>query len=164
MNTSFVIRAANESDTLAVSPLIRSAFTPETVPGWATAAIQSVHESNNEAALATTFSNAALARVALVETHVAGYICFEKPHLLSIVAVDPRHQRRGIASALIEDAIAAIDQAHPELEVLQVSATELSQPLYAKHGFYPISPMLNVAERRFIRMAKWLRPGRMGWL
>jgi predicted GNAT family N-acyltransferase len=57
---------------------------------------------------------------------------------------------------MIEEAVAATDQAHPELEVLQVNATELSQPLYAKHGFYPISPMMNVAERRFVRMANWL--------
>lgn len=163
MNVSFAIRAAHVEDAPAVSRLIQSAFTPETVPGWSTAAIQSIVESNNEETLAATFSNAALVRVAVIEQRVVGYVCFEKPHLLAIVAVDPSHQRQGIASALIADAIAAIDQAHPELEVLQVNATELSQPLYAKHGFYPISPMMNVAERRFVRMAKWLRPMRMGW-
>jgi hypothetical protein len=41
---------------------------------------------------------------------------------------------------LIEEAVAATDQAHPELDVLQVNATELSQPLYAKHGLLPNQP------------------------
>jgi predicted N-acetyltransferase YhbS len=163
MNICFAIRAANSDDASAASRLVQSAFTPETVPGWSVAAIQLVHESNGDASLAAMIPNAALARVAVIEQRVVGYVCFEKPHLLAIVAVDPSHQRQGIASTLIADAIAAIDQAHPELEVLQVNATELSQRLYAKHGFYPISPMMNVAERRFVRMAKWLRPMRMGW-
>jgi predicted N-acetyltransferase YhbS len=157
------LRTAHKDDAPYVSRLIRSAFTTNTVPGWSLSAIQSVVESNGEAAFAEKLPKAALARVASIEQRVVGYICFEKAHLLAIVAVDPAHQRQGVASALIDDAIAAIDQTHPELEVLQVSATELSQPLYFKHGFYPISPMLNVAERRFVRMAKWLRPRRMGW-
>jgi predicted N-acetyltransferase YhbS len=163
MNDSFWIRAAHNADAPSVARLIRSAFTTHTVPGWSLAAIQSVVESNSEAAIAERLPNVALSRVASIEQRVAGYICFEKPHLLSIVAVDPSHQRQGVASALIEDAIAALDQTHPENEVLQLSATELSQPLYTKHGFYPISPMMNVAERRLVRMAKWLRPKRMGW-
>jgi predicted N-acetyltransferase YhbS len=164
MPLSFSIRAAHKDDASSISRIVRSAFTPNTIPGWSIAAIGSILESNSEAALVGALPNAALARVAMTDQGVVGYICFEKPHLLAIVAVDQFHWRQGIASALIEDAIAAIDKAHPELEVLQVSATTLSQPLYLKHGFYPISPMLSVAERRFVRMAKWLRPKRMGWM
>jgi predicted N-acetyltransferase YhbS len=156
-------RPATESDAIGVASLVERTFNPVLVPGWSIESIRSVHKENRTEKLVTSFADAAHQRIAIVDDHIVGYVNFSKPHLLSIIAVDASQHRRGIGAALLLDAIAAVDKAYPDLEVLQVNATELSQPFYAKHSFYPISPMLNVLDRRFVRMAMWLRPSRMGW-
>ncbi|MGL4232308.1 MAG: GNAT family N-acetyltransferase [Casimicrobium sp.] len=165
MNTSHHVsfRTATKDDAMGVASLVERTFTMALVPGWSIESLRSIHEENSAEALAVSFAQAAYQRIAIVEEKIIGYINFSKPHLLSIIAVDASQHRRGIGARLLLDAIEAIDKAYLDIELLQLSATELSQPFYAKHGFYPISPMLNVGDRRFVRMAMWLRPRRMDW-
>ena len=144
--------------------LIRRVFTADIVPGWGVDALASVHEESTGASLLNALAASAFQRVVIARDGVVAYINFTKPHLLAVLAVTSELQGQGIGSRLIVEAIAEVDKANLGVEVLQVNATESSMPFYAKHGFYPITPMLNVEDRRFIRMALWLRPRRMGWL
>ena len=163
MTDRLCFRVASGQDVREISLLIRRVFTADIVRGWSSEALASVHEENSGTSLLNALTSSSFQRVVIAGGNVSGYINFSKPHLLAILAVSSELQGLGIGSRLILDAIAEIDKAHPTVEVLQVNATERSMPFYAKRGFYPISPMLNVAGRRFIRMALWLRPRRMGW-
>ncbi|TAG06130.1 MAG: GNAT family N-acetyltransferase [Betaproteobacteria bacterium] len=156
-------RPAATDDAAHVASLVQRTFTSNHVPGWSIESLRSIHDANSVEALVGSFSEASYQSVAVLDKQIIGYISFAKPHLLSIVAVDAAHHGQGIGSSLLRDAIDVVEKANPALEVLQVNATERSQPFYAKHGFYPISPMINVLDRRFMRMAMWLRPRRMGW-
>jgi len=155
--------AANE-DALGISMLVSRVFTPDRVPGWGAEALASIHEENSGTSLLNALASSVFHRVVIADGNVVAYVNFTKPHLLAILAVASESQGQGIGSRLIVDATTEIDKTHPEIEVLQVNATESSMPFYVKHGFYPISAMLNVDDRRFVRMALWLRPRRMGWL
>ena len=157
-------RTASTEDAPGISLLVSRVFVPNLVNGWGVDALVSVREENSGTSLVSALSSSAFQRVVVVCSNVVAYINFTKPHLLAVLAVASELQGQGIGSRLIVDAIKDIDKAHPEIEVLHVSATENSMPFYFKHGFYPISPMLNIDDRRFIRMALWLRPRRMGWL
>ena len=163
MTSEICYRPASSEDARGIAALISAVFVSAYVPGWGAEALESVHDENSETLLRAALPVTAYQRVAMRADKVVAYIHFSKPHLLAIMAVSPELQGQGLGSRLIVAALAEINTLHPDVEVLQVSATERSMPFYAKHGFYPISPMLNVMDRRFVRMALWLRPRRMGW-
>lgn len=163
MTSHIYLRQASFDDAIGIAALVNRVFTPEFVPGWGAEALASVCDEHSETSLQSAIQSCAYQRVAIADGRVVAYLIFSKPHLLSIMAVAPEAQGKGLGSGLIVDAIREIDKAYSGIEVLQVNATERSVSFYAKHGFYPISPMLNVESRRFIRMALWLRPRRMGW-
>ena len=164
MADGLCFRTATNQDAHGISLLIRRVFTADIVAGWGVDALANVHEESIGASLLNALAASAFQRVVIAREGVVAYINFTKPHLLAVLAVTSDLQGQGIGSRLIVEAIAEIDRANLGVEVLQVNATENSMPFYAKHGFFPITPMLNVEDRRFIRMALWLRPRRMGWL
>ncbi len=163
MTGQIYFRQATFEDASGIAALVNRVFTPASVPGWSLEALASVCHEHSETSLQSALQSCAYQRVAIADGRVVAHLIFSKPHLLSIMAVVPEAQGKGLGSRLIVDAIGAVDKGYPNIEVLRVNATERSMPFYAKHGFYPISPMLNVESRRFIRMALWLRPRRMGW-
>ena len=163
MTSEICYRPASTEDARGIAALVSAVFVSANVPGWSAEALSSVRDENAEMLLQAALPLSAYQRVAISGDKVVAYINFSKPHLLAIMAVSSELRAQGLGSRLIVDAVAHIDTSHPDVEVLQVSATERSMSFYAKHGFYPICPMLNVMDRRFVRMALWLRPRRMGW-
>ena len=158
------LRLPRESDLASITILIRTTFTVDAIPGWTRETLQTIYEENEGERLRKSVDSAAHACVAMSGEETVGYIHFSRPHLLAIIAIDPKMQGRGLGSNMLERAISEVSATNPDTELLQLSATERSEPFYSKHGFYPISPMLDVEGRRFVRMALWLRPRRLGWL
>jgi ribosomal protein S18 acetylase RimI-like enzyme len=57
-----------------------------------------------------------------------------EPHwYLPLIGVDPRHQRQGLGSALLDSMLEALDQ-HRALAYLEATSDE-NVPLYERHGF-----------------------------
>jgi hypothetical protein len=55
----------------------------------------------------------------------------------------------------LERALLHIENATPEISVVEVNATEYSIPFYRRRAFYPISELIDFEGCRFVRMAFW---------
>ena len=81
-------------------------------------------------------------RVATIEGAVVGYIVpwfvRDEAHLLNI-AVDPAHQRRGIARAMLAELVAQCTTAGRRLISLEVRVSNhVARALYEEFGFRPV--------------------------
>lgn len=86
----------------------------------------------------------------------AFYDFFVRPNLfmkgkryiaLSVLAVHPKHQRKGVGSLLLKAGLEDIDKEHPSLPVW-LRATEMGCPLYLRFGF-------KVAEKETVDLSKY---------
>jgi ribosomal-protein-alanine N-acetyltransferase len=80
--------------------------------------------------------------VARIDRDVVGYIgliCYGDEAHITNVAVDPQHQRRGIARRLIHDAILGAIELGAQAVSLEVRVSNWgAQRLYARFGFRPV--------------------------
>jgi ribosomal protein S18 acetylase RimI-like enzyme len=152
---TLTFRAALAQDAETVSAVISSAFGPETTPGWSEPALERFRLENTPDKLTECFAAASFQQVCEVDDTTIGYIYLSKPHLISLVAVHPKYQRKGVASALLDAAMERLDQNGSDVSVVEVSSTDYSSPFYLAKGFYPISPVLTFEGCRFTRMGFW---------
>jgi GNAT superfamily N-acetyltransferase len=138
-----------------VSAVISSAFGVETTPGWSEPALERFRLQNTPDKLKECFAAAFFQQICEVGGAAIGYVYLSKPHLISLVAVHPSYQRKGVASALLDAAKEHLDQSGSDVSVVEVSSTDYSAPFYLANGFYPISPVLTFEGSRFTRMGLW---------
>jgi len=85
--------------------------------------------------------------VARIDREVVGYgglICYGEEAHITNVAVDPLHQRQGIASRLLHDLIGAAIDMGAEAVSLEVRVTNWgAQRLYGRFGFRPVGVRKN---------------------
>ena len=148
-------RSARDSDAEQVSELLHRALLPNALPGWTLAAIEHLFVQNSPQALRERIREAAFAHVCLSSGGVAGFIISEKSRFLSLLAVDPSLQRRGIGSALVEYLLVHITKNVSDVSVVEVNASEYSLPFYCRRGFYPISKVIDYEGCRFVRLGYW---------
>jgi len=130
-----VIRDARSDDLQAVVALTAAAFGPT-----ADKAVRIVREVEPEVSL-----------VWEEETEIRGHTMLSRmrmgdhrPLQLSPVSVDPRHQRKGIGSALVRTALARADELGEPFVVL------LGHPsYYPRFGFEPATPLGVLAPRDY---------------
>ena len=152
---TLTFRAALAQDAATVSVVISSAFGPGTTPGWSEPALERFRLENTPDKLTECFATGFFQRVCEVDGTAIAYVYLSKPHLISLVAVHPNYQRKGVASALLAAAMEHLDQNGSDVSVVEVSSTDHSAPFYLAKGFYPISPVLTFEGSRFTRMAFW---------
>ena len=152
---TLTFRAALAQDAETVSAVISSAFGPGTTPGWSEPALERFRLENTPGKLTECFAAAFFQQVCEVDGTAIAYVYLSKPHLISLVAVHPNYQRKGVASALLAAAMEHLDQNGSDVSVVEVSSTDYSAPFYLAKGFYPISPVLTFEGCRFTRMGFW---------
>ena len=153
--TPLTYRAAEASDAPALSDLAHRALQPHVLPGWTRHAIERLLSENSETALREFLPTAGFAYVCVEPGTLVGFIAAKSPRVLSLLVVDPLHQRRGIGSRLLDLMLAFVAQHAPEVSVVEVNATEYSLPFYRRRGFYPLSEFIDYDGCRFARLGFW---------
>jgi ribosomal protein S18 acetylase RimI-like enzyme len=59
-------------------------------------------------------------------------VCYDGMAYVGFMGVDPEHQRRGVARALMEK---VIEELAPKYETLLLDSTDAAEPLYRQYGF-----------------------------
>ena len=72
---------------------------------------------------------------------------------IALLFVDDDHQRQGLASQLLDQAISACREKTPALRRITVNASPTGLPVYARWGFHPIGDELEMDGVRFTYMA-----------
>jgi predicted N-acetyltransferase YhbS len=147
---------ATSADATGIAQLLKAAFTQATVAGWSAEALDRFHDRHAPEAIDVALTTASYQRLCVSGKDVVGYIMISKPSLLTLLAVAPTYQGCGIGSYLLNLALDHINlYFHHQVSLVEVSATGNSAGFYRRHGFYPVSPMIEVDGRRFVRMAYW---------
>jgi ribosomal protein S18 acetylase RimI-like enzyme len=152
---SATFRPAESSDAESISRLAHRALQPRTLPGWTGAAVERLLEGNSEPSLREHLKASAFSEVCVVRGSIVGFMTSKLPRLISLLVVDPAFQRQGIGSRLLERKLAHVSSAAPEISVVEVNATEYSLAFYRRHGFYPVSELIDFDGCRFVRLAYW---------
>jgi len=91
--------------------------------------------------------------VAVQEDQLIGMIEVRNYNHIALLFVDDGHQRQGIASALLEGAIAKCREKNPTLRRITVNASPYGLPVYAHWGFHPIGEEIEMDGMLFTQMA-----------
>ncbi len=90
--------------------------------------------------------------VATVKDRIAGVIEIRQHDHISLLFVDRRLQRKGIAKDLLQKALEVMRTAKPDLERVTVNSSRYGVPVYEKLGFHQTGPERTVNGIAFIPM------------
>ncbi|HZW13819.1 MAG TPA: GNAT family N-acetyltransferase [Noviherbaspirillum sp.] len=150
-----IFRPANPDDAERISHLLTVTFDVNSTPGWEIDALARFHARNNYEQIDIAIATAVYQEVCVNSGEIVAYLYMPRPYLIGILAVHPSLQGHGIGSALLQRGRQYVLSHHPEVTVLQVNATERSEPFYAAHSFFPLSPYVMMEGMRFRRMGYW---------
>lgn len=91
--------------------------------------------------------------VAVVEGEPVGMIEVRNYNHVALLFVEEDHQRRGLASHLLEHAISLCREKNAALRRITVNASPSGLPVYARWGFHPIGDEMEMDGVRFTYMA-----------
>lgn len=90
--------------------------------------------------------------VATVKDRIAGVIEIRQHDHISLLFVERRLQRKGIAKDLLQKALEVMRTAKPDLERVTVNSSRYGVPVYEKLGFHQTGPERTVNGIAFIPM------------
>ena len=90
--------------------------------------------------------------VATLKGRIAGVIEIRQHDHISLLFVDKRLQRKGIAKDLLQKALEVMRTAKPDLERVTVNSSRYGVPAYEKLGFHQTGPERTVNGIAFIPM------------
>lgn len=90
--------------------------------------------------------------VATLTDRIAGVIEIRQHDHISLLFVDRRLQRKGIAKDLLQKALEVMRTAKPDLERVTVNSSRYGVPVYEKLGFHQTGPERTVNGIAFIPM------------
>ncbi len=90
--------------------------------------------------------------VATLKDRIAGVIEIRQHDHISLLFVDKRLQRKGIAKDLLQKALEVMRTAKPDLERVTVNSSRYGVPVYEKLGFHQTGPERTVNGIAFIPM------------
>ena len=97
-----------------------------------------------------------------MDVQMVGLVMLDTPESLSLLFVRPDSIRRGIGRKLWDSARAHVENAHPDVDTIELNATPVSVQFYLAVGFTPMSAEFVRAGCRATRMARSLRAGPNG--
>ncbi len=90
--------------------------------------------------------------VATLKDRIAGVIEIRQHDHISLLFVNKRLQRKGIAKDLLQKALEVMRTAKPDLERVTVNSSRYGVPIYEKLGFHQTGPERTVSGIAFIPM------------
>jgi predicted GNAT family N-acyltransferase len=158
----YEIRSLINAHAAEASAVIQESFLALAAADWHPDARRSFLETTAPAPLQNKLSTMTFAAGAFSEADIAGVILMPSPTLLGLLFVRPRCLRLGIGQALWESARTHIEAGYPEVNTVELNATQYAVPFYKSVGFVPISSEFEREGRRAIRMACWLPARALG--
>ncbi len=98
--------------------------------------------------------------VAVQADQLIGMIEVRNYNHIALLFVDDEHQRQGVASGLLDSAIARCREKNLALRRITVNASPNGLPVYAHWGFHPIGEEIEVDGMLFTQMALDFLEGR----
>ena len=159
MPSPIAYRPMEPADSEAVSQLIADLFTEVIGPEYTDEGRVEFLRYVQPAAIVERTRSNHFVLVAMAGEHPAGVIELRDNDHVSLLFVDTRHQRHGIARELLERALAVARPAKPGLDRVTVNSSRFGVPAYERLGFRQTGPERIVNGIAFIPMAHQLDAG-----
>ena len=153
MSSPVAYRPMEPADAEAVSRLIVESFTEFIGPEYTEEGRAEFLRHVEPGALVERMRSNHLLLVAMAGERPAGVIELRDNDHVSLLFVDTRHQRHGVARGLLERALAIARPAKPGLERVTVNSSRFGVPAYERLGFRQTGPERTVNGIVFIPMA-----------
>jgi GNAT superfamily N-acetyltransferase len=155
---SIVYRAMEPEDAEAVSRLIVDAYTEFIAEEYSDKGRVEFTKYVQPAALVDRSRSNHFVLVAMAADRPAGVIELRDNDHVSLLFVDGRFQRHGIARELLTRALSVARPAKPGLDRVTVNSSRFGVPIYERLGFRQTGPERSVNGIVFIPMAHQLEP------
>lgn len=148
-----VIRPMNPGEETGVCDLVMRVFTEFVAPGYGPEGLKEFHKYVDPAALLKRSEAGHFVLIAAVQGQLAGVIEMRHHEHICLLFVDRQFLRRGIAKALLLQALDVSRQHNPDLERVTVNSSPYAVPVYEKLGFVQTGPEQVKNGIRFVPMA-----------
>lgn len=149
-------RRAAPADAAAISRLVQESFLEFVAPEWEQHAVQQFLRDSSPTELASFIAMADFAAIGVADNEPIGFILLAPANMLKALFVHKSWHRRGVSRQLWSLARAHLKARHPELETIELNASDFAVEAYKSLGFYPISKPFMRNGSRSTRMACWL--------
>ncbi len=156
MPNPIVYRPMEPADAEAVSQLMARSFSEFIGPEYTEEGRAEFLRHVEPAALIERTRKNHVVLVAMAGDEPAGVVDIRDNDHVSLLFVDARYQRHGIARELLARAVAAARPAKPGLDRVTVNSSRFSVPVYERLGFRQTGPERTVNGIVFIPMAHHL--------
>lgn len=149
-------RLATPADAAAISRLVQESFLEFVAPDWEQHAVERFLRDSSPTELASFIATADFAAVAVADKEPIGFILLAPANMLKALFVHKSCHKRGVSRQLWSMARGHLKSRHPQLETIELNASDFAVEAYKALGFHPISKPLLRNGSRSTRMACWL--------
>ena len=146
--------AADEA--LGVAAMVIAAFDEFIAPDYTAQGIAEFHEFAAPDAILARMAQDHFVRVAVADGVPVGMVEIRQNNHVALLFVDREYQKHGVATHLLELALADARAANPDLARVTVNSSRFGVPAYERLGFRQTGPERTVNGIVFIPMAKQL--------
>ena len=139
-----------------VSALALSLFDEFIGPEYSEEGIREFHKYVDPQAFQKRIQNNHLLIVAKAVTGIVGMIEIRDRNHVALLFVEKKHQKRGVARALLQAAFDEVNSLASHVERITVNSSRHGLHIYEKLGFIQTGPERNINGILFIPMAKQL--------
>lgn len=158
MHDFWTIRAMEPGEEKMVSDLVRRVFDLFVAPEYEPEGIQAFYRYIEPQRLRERAAQGYEILLAFVDKALVGAVELCEGRHISLLFVDAMFQGRGIARALLEEAISRAHQLNPDVDKITVNASPNSAFIYERLGFRATGPRQSRDGIVFIPMEKPLEP------
>ena len=134
------IRPLEKRDLPAVHGIVMRAFETSIAPGYAPSGIETFARYASQTEIARRIADNHTILVAETAGTLAGVVEVRRFEHVSMLFVDPAHQRNGIGRALLDAALALCASHAPKPPALTVNSAPSAVAFYKHAGFRPTGP------------------------
>ncbi|OKH18057.1 GNAT family N-acetyltransferase [[Limnothrix rosea] IAM M-220] len=134
-NNRIIYRSDKYGELPQISALMEAVFQDCIAPGYDPQGIDEFLQYIHPTAIAYRLKRNHFLRVAEVEGNIVGVLEMRTYHHLSLLFVDRKFQRQGIAKRLVQEAIAICHAENPQLQNITVHANPGAIPAYKAMQF-----------------------------
>ncbi len=156
MSAAIEYRPMKADEAPAVSAMMIAAFDEFIAPDYGPDGIAEFHDFAAPEAIVGRMAEDHFVRVAIAGSAPVGMIEIRDNNHVALLFVDKAYQHHGVATSLLELALADARAANPDLARVTVNSSRFGVPAYEKLGFRQTGAERTVNGIVFIPMAKQL--------